>query len=163
MTKYLGIDYGRKHLGLAISDGILAEPLRMPNDPGLAKAEPRAGKCQITPASPRRSRGRANAKCGRDGSARAMVKIVEEIKPEEIVIGVSEGEMAKETREFGALVKKETKLPVIFWDETLTTQEAVKKMVESGMAKGRRKKMDHAAAAALILQSYLDQNGIKKT
>jgi len=103
----------------------------------------------------------SNAKYGKNEWTKATVRIIERIKPEEIVIGVSEGEMAKETREFGRLIKKETKLPVIFWDETLTTQEAVRKMVEGGVAKERRKKMDHAAAAALILQSYLDQDKMK--
>ena len=145
MTKYLGVDYGRKHLGLAISDGILAEPLRMSN-----------AKCQMT-----NQCQMSNAKYGKNEWTKATVRIIERIKPEEIVIGVSEGEMAKETREFGRLIKKETKLPVIFWDETLTTQEAVRKMVEGGVAKERRKKMDHAAAAALILQSYLDQDKMK--
>lgn len=45
---------------------------------------------------------------------------------------------------------------VILHPEDFSSQEATQKMVESGMAKGRRQLGDHSSAAALILQDYLD-------
>ncbi len=45
---------------------------------------------------------------------------------------------------------------VVLHPEDLSSQEAVKKMIEGGVAKQRRQEEAHAAAAALILQDYLD-------
>ena len=45
---------------------------------------------------------------------------------------------------------------IVLHSEDLTSQEAVQKMVEGGMAKQRRQEGSHAAAAALILQDHLD-------
>ncbi len=46
---------------------------------------------------------------------------------------------------------------IILHPEDLSSQEAAKKMVEGGVARQKRQKGEHAAAAALILQDYLDQ------
>jgi len=76
---------------------------------------------------------------------------------DKIIIGISEGKMAEKTRQFGEELRKITGLPVEYWEETLTSQEAVKKMIEAGKAKRRRKTDEHAVAAALILQDYLEK------
>lgn len=85
-------------------------------------------------------------------------KIKELIQKEgigKIVIGISEGRLNQKQREFGAKIVQTLSLPVVFWDETLTSREAVKKMIESGRSRKRRR-LEDAVAAALILESYLE-------
>ena len=47
-------------------------------------------------------------------------------------------------------------LPVVLWDERLTTMEANDILIESGVPKGERKRVIDKIAAVLILRSYLD-------
>ena len=74
---------------------------------------------------------------------------VEKLKPEKIVVGISENNMAKKTLVFVNKLKVWTKSPVETVDETLTSLEAEK-------IKSKDKEKQHAIAAALILQRYLD-------
>ena len=76
-------------------------------------------------------------------------------KVEKIVLGISEGQMAQKQKKFGAKMARICGLPVELWDETLTSQEAVKVMIESGR-KRKKRRVEDAVSAALILQSYLD-------
>lgn len=131
--KILGIDWGEKKIGLAITEGEIARPLGV--ESGIRNQ-----------ASPR-------------GSARGELRIKKLCEREnitKIVIGISEGRMAEKTREFGQELQKATGLPVEFFDETLTTHEAIKKMVESGTSQKKRREFHDAISAALILQGYLD-------
>ena len=121
--KILGIDYGEAKIGLATSEGEIAEPL---------------GMIEIR-----------NWGLG-------IGNICRKEKVEKIVVGISEGKMAEKTREFGERLREITGLLVEFWEETLTSKEAVKKMIEAGKARRRRKMDEHAVAACLILQDYLD-------
>lgn len=88
---------------------------------------------------------------------KATKRICEEHGIEKIVIGISEGEMARKTRGFGERLKRATGLPVEYQDETLTSEEAKKLMVKIGKPKKKRQKQAHPISAALILQSYLDK------
>lgn len=81
----------------------------------------------------------------------------EEIK--KIVIGTAEGYMAQRQREFGSRIAKACHLPVLFWDETLSSREAIQKMIELGKTRKKRRQED-AFSAALILQSYLDAQNL---
>ena len=69
------------------------------------------------------------------------------------------GESAARVREFVAILKQETGVPVRTWDERLTTVQAARAL-SSGNVKGReqRQKVD-ATAAAILLQSFLDAQG----
>ena len=73
----------------------------------------------------------------------------ERLKPEKIVAGISEKNMAKKTLVFVQKLHQWTKCPVETIDETLTSVEARKIKVKD-------KQKQHAVAAALILQRYLD-------
>lgn len=82
----------------------------------------------------------------------ALSRIIPEIKnlkPDLIVVGVSENKMAEKTLQFVEKLKKQLRIPVETVDETLTSLEAEK-------IKSRDKEKQHAIAAALILQRYLD-------
>lgn len=87
-----------------------------------------------------------------------IIRIVEEEKIEMIVVGVSQGEMGKKARSYGRRLKKAIGLKVAFQDETLTTKEAIDKMIEAGKGKKYRQEKEDAFAAAIILQSFLDRN-----
>jgi putative holliday junction resolvase len=117
--KYLGIDFGKSKIGLAISDGVLAEPLKIIE----------FSNCELQ-----------------------IGKICQEEKIEKIIVGVSEGKSAERAKDFGFQIGKVTKLPVEYFDETLTTHDALVKMKE---AKSKRQDED-AISAAIILQNYLD-------
>ena len=124
----LGIDYGRKKIGLAFgnTEARLAEPLRILRDEDIKILSQKIG------------------------------EIVKEYNIEKIVVGISEGEMAKETKEFGKKLEENLKVPVIFQDETLTTQDAQKFAIEAGINRKKRKLLEDAYSAAIILQTYLD-------
>lgn len=119
--RFLGIDYGLKKIGLAISEGFLVEPF------GVFK------------------------------NKKQLIKICEEQEIKKIIIGISEGKMAEKTRDFGSQLASRTGLPIEYQDETLTSEEAKKLMVKIGKPKKKRQKQEDAVAAALILQTYLDQ------
>jgi putative Holliday junction resolvase len=128
--RLLGIDYGKKRIGLAFSEGFFPSPLSVI----LLKTQ-----------------------------AQALLAIAEECKKldiEKIVIGISKGTLAKETRIFGGGLSKITEIPVVFIDETLTSKVAIQKMIEGKTSKKKRKIREDAAAAALILQNYLEKESV---
>jgi len=77
-------------------------------------------------------------------------KVIESENFDKIVVGVSEGEMAKESREFAKKINAET------FDETLSTKEAQVLSMQSGIKQKKRKEMEDAFAASIMLQNYLD-------
>jgi putative Holliday junction resolvase len=76
---------------------------------------------------------------------------------EKIVLGFSEGKMAERIKGFAHKVEKLTSLPVEFQDESLTSKEAVAKMIEAGKRKKFRQEKEDAFAAAIILQGFLER------
>ena len=124
----LGVDYGRKKVGLAIANGPLAEPYSVIR---YEDTKVLIGELQ---------------------------KIIEENKIEKLVVGISEGQMAEETKIFLSAIRNTFSVPVETFDETLSTQEAQTLSIEAGLKKGRRKSLEDAFAAAVILQNYLDFN-----
>ncbi len=127
--KILGIDYGKKKIGLALAEGPLAEPWKVIRFDDLSEA------------------------------VRKIKTEIETEKPDRIIVGISEGAMAEETRKFLSAICNQ--LPAIkfeTFDETLTTQEAQKLAIEAGISRKKRKEMEDAYAASLMLQLYLDSN-----
>jgi putative Holliday junction resolvase len=64
--------------------------------------------------------------------------------------------MGDEIRWFVRSLVENLAIPVILHDETLTTKEAQEKSIKAGIKRKKRRKMEDAYAASLILQSYLD-------
>jgi putative Holliday junction resolvase len=87
-------------------------------------------------------------------------RIIEKEKIERIVVGVSEGKVGQKARKYGRKLEKTTGLKVFFQDETLTTKEAIAKMIEAGKRKKYRQEKEDAFAAAIILQTYLDKQNV---
>ncbi|MEX0895497.1 MAG: Holliday junction resolvase RuvX [Patescibacteria group bacterium] len=120
--KILAIDFGSQRIGLAISFGILAEPLTIiPND---------------------------------EIAVQYVCSILEDYRVTKLLIGISEGRMAEQSREFGALLARVTKVPIEYADETLSTQTVRKKLKDAG--KNPDQFVDHFAAAE-ILQQWMDE------
>ncbi len=69
---------------------------------------------------------------------------------------MSEGTMAEKTKEFASELKKEVNTPLEFFDETLSTQDAQHLSRQAGIKRSKRKEMEDAMAACVMLQSYLD-------
>ena len=86
-----------------------------------------------------------------------------EYEVEKIVLGLpknmnaSEGMRVELTEEFKEKLERRTGLPVVFWDERLTTVAADKAMMEAGIRRENRKDYVDMIAASLILQGYLDR------
>lgn len=124
--KILGIDYGRSKIGLAIADGSLADPISV--------IRYKDTKILVD----------------------KLIKIIEENGIEKVVFGVSEGEMAKESKNFSLNFGKIVKIPIETFDETLSTQDAQRMSLEAGIGQKKRHQMEDAYAAAIMLQNYLD-------
>ncbi len=85
-----------------------------------------------------------------------LQELVQIHQPSVIVIGLSEGEMAKKTKHFSKSLEELVGIPIVFQDETLTSQEVRQEAARSGMKRSKREaKIDHLVAAR-ILQDYLD-------
>ena len=130
----LGIDYGDRRIGLAVSDprGIVAHGL--PTIENISLEETMA----------------------------VLRDIVAEREVDDIVVGLplnmdgSEGEQAQKVRAFAAAVAVLGK-PVHFVDERLTSERAERVMKEAGLSYAKRRKRIDRLAAQFILQAFLDR------
>ena len=89
-----------------------------------------------------------------------VAQVVEQEKVEKIVIGVGEGKIGRKAREYGRRLEETVGVEVVFEDETLTTREAIAKMIEAGKKRKYRQEKEDAFAAAIILQTYLDKQNV---
>lgn len=159
--RYLGIDYGQKRIGVAISDenGAVAFPFDLFQKIPPLKGGAKLGKFKT-------DEGRWNKE-----EFKVVSKEIGEICRNErvgmVVVGLplnlsgKETAMTGEVREFSAILKKITKKQVVFEKEFLTTKLAEGKFREAGIKKKQMKEKIDAVAAAEILQSYLDRKNQK--
>jgi len=118
--KILGIDFGLKNIGLALSESELAEPF---------------GQLKITTIAL---------------LVEKLKKICLEQKIELIVLGLPEGKIATPVKQFGQNLQKTINLPLIFQDETLTSKEATQKMLEIGKPLKKRREDHVFAACLIL-------------
>ena len=94
-------------------------------------------------------------------------ELIVEYEVEEIVLGLpkhmnnDEGARAELTTEFKEKLERRTGLPVVLWDERLTTVAADKAMMEAGIRRENRKEHVDRIAACFILQGYLDRRNMR--
>ena len=135
--RLMGLDFGSKTVGVAVSDplGITAqgvEIIRREKENHLRRTLAR------------------------------IEEIVNEKGIEKIVLGLpknmnsSLGERAEKTLEFRDMLINRCGVPVVLWDERLTTVAADKAMMEAGIRREHRKDYVDEIAAVLILQGYMD-------
>ena len=95
-------------------------------------------------------------------------ELISEYQVERIVLGYPKnmnntvGERAVKSLEFKEKLEKRTGLPVVMWDERLTTAEAERTLMETGVRRENRKQFLDQMAAVLILQGYLDRMNMNK-
>lgn len=91
-----------------------------------------------------------------DASIANIIKIAKQEKADQILVGISENKTAEKTREFAKKLKAQTNLPIIYFDETLSSQEAWQKLKNSPAKKSKHSQPIDHLAASVILQEYLD-------
>lgn len=131
--RVMGFDVGDKTLGVAVSDptGVVAQ--------GLTTIRREEGK-----------------------EMQAVKELLRQYQVERIVVGLplnangSFGPQAAKARKWGLQLSEDSGLPVIFWDERLTTVAAERALLEGDVSRKKRKKVIDKLAAAIILQAYLD-------
>ena len=131
----IGFDYGAKRLGIAVSDllWMVATPYKILYRSTWEK------------------------------DLAALKQIIDEKEVQAIVIGLplqmngEEGSIAQEVREFAAKLTEALALPILFWDERLSSAAAENFLIkEVDLSRAKRKKVLDASAAGFILQGALD-------
>ena len=132
--RVLGVDYGERRLGLALSDElcIIAQPVK------------------------------AIDRAGTKDAIGDICSLLRPNDVGEIVVGMPltlKGEEARSASVVRAFVRdlaERSGLPVVTWDERFSTKQGERALIESGMRRQQRKRTVDSVAAALVLQSYLD-------
>ena len=133
--KLLGLDLGTKTIGVAVSDGLryTATPLE----------------------TILRTKFTADAK--------RLTDLIEENSAVALVVGLplnmdgSEGPRVQSTRAFARSLAQKTPLPIVFWDERLSTSAVTRMLIEADTRRDRRAEVVDKLAASYILQGYLDR------
>lgn len=136
--RIMGLDFGSKTVGVAISDALLItaqgiEIIRRKEENKLRQTLAR------------------------------IEELIVQYEVEEIVLGMpknmnaTEGERVALTMDFKEKLERRTGLPVHMWDERLTTVAADRAMMEAGIRRENRKDYVDMIAATLILQGFLDR------
>jgi putative holliday junction resolvase len=136
--RVLAIDHGTKRMGIALSDpsGIIAQPLE------FIPAEP------FAPFLDR------------------LKTLILEKEVEMILVGMprnmdgSYGPAAAKVQEFVAVLKENIAIPIRTWDERLTSAQANRFLLQADVRRKDRKEKVDKAAAAILLQSFLDSRGV---
>jgi putative Holliday junction resolvase len=132
--RILGLDYGNRRIGVAICDelGMMAWGVK------------------------------TIARKNREADIGAIDDLVKHYGVERIVIGYplrldgSEGIQCEKINRFIRRLEERLSLPVIRWDETLSTKEAEALLRQGGLRREKRKGIVDRVAASIILQGYLD-------
>jgi putative Holliday junction resolvase len=131
----LGVDYGEKRIGLALSDAlkITASPYEVLERHGTAEV------------------------------VAAIAEIVEAQQVDEVVVGhpISLDGLAhaaaEAAEEFAGALRERLSVPVVLWDERLSTAQAERALLEGDVSRAGRKQRIDKISAAVVLQSYLDR------
>ena len=135
--RILGLDYGSKTVGVAVSDPLVLT-------------------AQSVETIWRKQENKLRQTLAR------IEELAAEYQAEKIVLGLPKnmnntiGERAEKTLEFREMLERRTGLPVVMWDERLTTVEAERTLMEASVRRENRKQYLDQLAAVFILQGYLD-------
>lgn len=140
--RVMGLDFGSKTVGVAVSDSLLltaqgVEIIRRTSENKL-----------------RQTLARIEA-------------LIQEYEVGTIVLGFPKhmnntiGDRAEKSLAFKEMLERRTGLPVVMWDERLTTVEANRTLMEGKVRREHRKQYVDKLAAVYILQGYLDCEGMK--
>ncbi|SKA04545.1 Holliday junction resolvase RuvX [Selenihalanaerobacter shriftii] len=132
--RILGLDLGDKRIGVAVSDalGLTAQGKKVIKNTSL------------------------------DDVITELKSLIEEYTIDKIVVGLPKnmngtlGPRAEKTLVFIDSLKEKIDLPIITWDERLSTAAAERTLIEADISRRKRKKVIDKMAAVVILQNYLD-------
>jgi putative Holliday junction resolvase len=141
LMRIMGLDYGSKTVGVAISDPLLitAQPIEIVR---------------------RESENKLRRTLAR------IEELIKEYEVSEIVLGLPKnmnntmGDRAEKSLEFKTMLERRTGLSVTMWDERLSTVSAHRAMIEAGIRREERSKYVDSMAATFILQGYLDSKSM---
>ena len=134
MGRLLGLDYGRKRVGVALSDSLKMTAQPFETWPGKTW----------------------------EGISKRLSACVMEYEVEAVIIGLpllltgESGSMAKEVHRFCRYIEKHISVPVHFVDERLTSVQSRRVMREMGTKKNDKEGKTDQISAQIILQLYLD-------
>jgi len=137
----LALDYGDRRIGLALSDpmGLTARPLMT-----------------MTRTTRARDLDRIRAIIGEHDVRRIVVGLP-------LDMDGGRGARARITEAFIGKIRGATGLPVIPWDERLTTVQAERILICGDVSRARRRRVIDQVAAVIVLQTYLDSRGGRVT
>ncbi|MEE9214415.1 MAG: Holliday junction resolvase RuvX [Thermodesulfobacteriota bacterium] len=132
--RILALDVGTKTIGVAVSDelGITANGVKT-----LKRVTPK-------------------------GDIQELKELVVEFKPAKILIGLpynSDGSLSKRGEQilrFSKQIENSLSIPIVYWDESFSTVNAEKYLLEANLSRKKRKKVIDKMAAVYILKEYLD-------
>ena len=132
---WIGLDLGQRRIGVAISDP--AGSFAMPH---------------------------ATLQMGRGGEfpMQDLLTLLDDTRAQGIVVGLpllldgSPGPEARAAEEFATDLRRRVSVPVVLWDERLSSVEAERLLSEAGVSSRRQRAITDRVAAAVVLQSYLD-------
>ncbi|MFC5713495.1 Holliday junction resolvase RuvX [Thalassorhabdus alkalitolerans] len=137
--KVLGIDLGTRRIGIAVSDamGWTAQGVETIHlkDEDVETSFPR------------------------------IKELIKEYEITKIVVGLPKnmngtiGPRGEQCQEYAQSLEKEISLPVVMYDERLTTQAVERTLISADVSRKKRKQVVDKMAAVMILQGYLDQHG----
>lgn len=132
--RVLGVDWGERRIGFALSDETQ------------------------TVASPH-----AVERCRSDQERiSAVVRYVRNLGVNRVVLGMplslsgEEGPTGRAVRRFSEMLTRKLDVPLVLWDERLTTGSAQRALIEAGIRRSKRRELVDKVAASMMLQSYLD-------
>lgn len=133
--KLLGLDLGTKTIGVAISDGMRysATPLETIKRQKFTQ------------------------------DAERVVQLIAENNAVGLILGLplnmdgSEGPRAQSTRAFARNLAQKTTIPIVFWDERLSTSAVTRTLIEADVRRDRRAEVVDKLAASYILQGALER------
>jgi len=133
--KLLGLDLGTKTIGVAISDGMRysATPLETIKRTKFTQ------------------------------DAARLIELIAENQAVGFVLGLplnmdgSEGPRVQSTRAFARNLAQKTTLPIVFWDERLSTSAVTRTLIEADVRRDKRREVVDKLAASYILQGALDR------
>jgi|JI9StandDraft_1071089.scaffolds.fasta_scaffold11245_2 putative Holliday junction resolvase len=141
MTTFIGLDFGLKKIGVAKAHSSLRVALPLTQIIASPKAE---------------------------NTVKLLINHLKDYGPiEAFVIGFplllsgEEGEMCQKVRAFASLLEEMSQIPVVLFDERLTSKQAETLLLEREMNRKKRAAYSDMTSATLILQSYLESTSLK--
>lgn len=134
MRRKMGIDYGDKRIGIALTDAlcIISSPFEVYKN------------------------------AGKEETLKHLDKIIKDYDVDEVAMGLpinmdgTEGERAILHREFGEQLAEFSGVKVFYIDERLTSAEAEEILISSGVRREKRKELIDKISAQIILQTYIN-------